>query len=34
MKKNICYYLVMAAAAMGQELAPAEREMLNHYLNR
>ena len=34
MKKDICYYLMMAAAAMSQELAPAEREMLNRYLHK
>ena len=33
MKKNISYYLVMAAAAMGQELTPVQKKMLSSYLN-
>ena len=32
MKKNVCYYLMMAAAAMRQELTPVEQKMLNKYL--
>ena len=33
MKKNVCYYLMMAAAAMGQELTPVQLKMLSNYLN-
>ena len=32
MKKNFCYYLMMAAAAMGQELTPAQQKLLSNYL--
>ena len=32
MKKNAYYYLMMAAAAMGQELTPVQQKMLSHYL--
>lgn len=34
MKKNVCYYLMMAAAAMGQELTPEACKMLNKYLSK
>ena len=34
MKKNVCYYLMMAASAMGQELTPDESKMLNKYLSK
>ena len=32
MKKNVCYYLLMAASAMGQELTAEEQKMLTKYL--
>ena len=32
MKKNICRWLVLAASAVGQELTPAEQQMLAAYL--
>ena len=32
MKKNVCYYLMMVASGMGQELTPAEQKILNAYL--
>lgn len=32
MKKNIKYYMVMAASALGEELTPVEQKMLNQFL--
>ena len=33
MKKNVCYYMLMAASAIGQELTVDEQKMLAEYLN-
>ena len=32
MKKNACYYLLMAASAMGQELTAEEQKMLAKFM--
>ena len=32
MKKNICYYMMMAASAFGQELTADEQKMLAEFL--
>ena len=33
MKKNVCYYMMMAASAFGQELTTNEQKMLASFLN-
>ena len=33
MKKNVCYYMMMAATAFGQELTANEYKMLANFLN-
>ena len=33
MKKNVCYYMMMAATAFGQELTANEHKMLANFLN-
>lgn len=33
MKKNVCYYIMMAASAFGQELTAVEQKMLVEFLN-
>ena len=32
MKKNVCYYMLMAASVMGQELTAEEQKMLAKYV--
>lgn len=32
MKKNVCYYMMMAASAFGQELTADEQKMLAEFL--
>ena len=32
MKKNVCYYMMMAASAFGQELTADEQKMLGEFL--
>ena len=32
MKKNVCYYMMMAASAFGQELTTDEQKMLAEFL--
>jgi len=32
MKKNVCYYMMMAASAIGQELTANEQKMLAEFL--
>ena len=34
MKKNVCYYMVMAASAFGQELTAEEQKMLAEFLRK
>ena len=34
MKKNVCYYMMMAASAIGQELTVDEQKMLAKFLNK
>ena len=34
MKKNVCYYMMMAAAAFGQDLTAAEQKMLAEFLRK
>jgi len=34
MKKNVCYYMMMAASAFGQELTTVERKMLAEFLRK
>lgn len=33
MMKNVCYYMMMAASAFGQELTANEHKMLANFLN-
>lgn len=33
MKNNVCYYMMMAASAFGQELTATEQKMLANFLN-
>ena len=33
MKKNVCYYIMMAASAIGQELTVDEQKLLAEFLN-
>lgn len=32
MKKNIAYYMMMTATALGEELTPVEQKMLTQFL--
>lgn len=32
MKENVCYYMIMAASAFGQELTANEHKMLAEFL--
>jgi hypothetical protein len=34
MKKNVCYYMMMAASAVGQELTTEEQKMLANFLRK
>ena len=33
MKKNVCYYMLMAASAIGQELTVDEQKLLAEFLH-
>lgn len=34
MKKNVCYYMMMAASAFGQELTAVEQKMMAEFLRK
>jgi len=34
MKKNVCYYMMMAASVFGQELTAVEQKMLAEFLRK